>query len=301
MASFSAAKFLLVLLAFLSLLALAAASRHAVRPDVVSRSRGSVEVLRHKKLMTDAAVSLDGNSSAACSFCVEFMKPALVFLDAVVEAGEAKSCPDLCDKAFPSHAVDREICGAFCIAVGFTGFETLIRTGSPVWICEMLDRCDYDDSDTAAITANTVSPTSGKQGQVFTFNLGWDLEVWAGVGTTNLSVVGPDGHISSVAQTYFDLATGSYNMSYQLNTTPNNQYDFPSGDYVMTFEVCEGECDCDHAKGCKVAASVNQTITLKSPPSSAVETVTASSSGSSGGDDALPRRRRDLGGHGRAH
>jgi hypothetical protein len=95
-------------------------------------------------------------------------------------------------RLFELTLVLQEICGAFCLAVGFTGFETLIRTGSPVWICEawpvipnarsncraqMLGRCDYDDSDTASITSNTVSPTSGKQGQVFTFNLGWDLEV----------------------------------------------------------------------------------------------------------------------------
>jgi hypothetical protein len=58
------------------------------------------------------------------------------------------------------------------------------------------------------------------------------------VGTTNLSVVGPDGHIASVAQTYFDLATGNYNMSYQLNTTPNNQYDFPVRGFASYSNLC---------------------------------------------------------------
>jgi hypothetical protein len=42
----------------------------------------------------------------------------------------------------------------------------------------MLGRCDYDDSDAAEITNNTVLPAnSGKQGQIFTFNIGWMLSV----------------------------------------------------------------------------------------------------------------------------
>jgi len=289
------------LLMLLALVALACAAHNFVRPDIVLRSGAKLDVLRHKKLVTDALPAESGNSSASCAFCVEFMKPAIDILDAVVEAGEAKTCPDLCDKAFPTHAVDREICDTFCVAVGLTGFENLIRSRDAIWVCEMIGRCDYDDSDSATITANSVSPTSGKQGQVFTFTVGWTLDVWAGVGTTNFSVSGPDGPIASVAQTYFDLATGSYNMTYQLSTAPTQKYDFPSGNYMMSFEVCEGVCDCDHPKGCKIAATANQTIVLKSPPSATIETVNAASSSGSSGNASPRRHRRDLGGYGRVH
>jgi len=273
-------KLLLSVFALLALACLASARKVApenrLEADLFTLDEAPIRYTR------PSFVSAISNDTGKCELCVGFMGPAVTLLAAALAGGGAVACPDLCGKAFPNGGTDETICEALCYIVGITAFSKLIVDGDPdpVWICEMLNMCAYNDNDTATIKKFAAHPSSGVQGRNFTFHIEWYLAVWDGVADLNITVLGPGG-AGTFQQNYYTWTQGvTYSMDIALQTKPSKGDPWTPGEYEFIFQLCEGDCGCRHAQGCKTVVQKSLNFTIKpNPKTTTVATIASATSG----------------------
>lgn len=114
----------------------------------------------------------------------------------------------------------------------------------PIAVCMALDVCPSTKYAKGAITALTVSPTSGPQGTTFTINMGYRITNTTGTGQIVVQV-NPPGQNSNpfgAANTIQKQGPGLYSVSMQFQATPNQDNSFDPGLYQVIGAVCEGTC-----------------------------------------------------------
>lgn len=173
------------------------------------------------------------------------------------------------------------MCDLLCTIVGIDEFEKLLSEYAalarvfrfshlavstdpdPVWLCEELKTCDYNDNDAANITDLSVQPTTGHIGTKFDFSIGYELSTWTGIGSVGVIVFGP-GATAEGGSLLMYPQVGAYSGSFSLDTKPDQYNTWAPGSYEFQIAVCEGDCGCTHDHNKVVAmSSLNFTITAR--------------------------------------
>jgi len=268
----------LVLLCFLVAVAFAAPLKLAdieakdvpIRAKVVSEQEqtSSIKALTKAKLARLFKDNVQAGETE-CKICIDFMDEALQnLIEIIANGGIIGGCADLCSKALANKSEILEgVCNILCDIAGIDLFEKILSDvdPDPVWLCEEVRVCDYNDNDVANITSLSVQPASGKTGTKFTFDIEYDLITFSGIGSIGIVVFGPGAVADGGALLYYP-AEGEYSGSFSLSTKPDSYNVWSPGSYEMQVAVCEGDCGCthDHNKVLTLA-SVNFTITNGAP------------------------------------
>jgi hypothetical protein len=210
------------------------------------------------------AKALQG-SETECKICIDFMNEAVQYLiEIIANGGVIGGCQALCNAALKNHSeILSVVCDLLCTVVGIDEFEKLLSDADPdpVWLCEEVKACDYDDSDSANVTSLSVQPESGRTGTKFDFDISYELITWNGIGSVGVVVFGP-GAVADGGGLLYYPQPGSYSGQFQLDTRPDQYNSWAPGSYEFQIAVCEGDCGCTHDHNKVVATSaLNFTIT----------------------------------------
>jgi hypothetical protein len=260
---------LLCVLAFLAVAAFAAPFADvAVRGKVENKEQrtSSLKGMTKAQLVKMFKSKLQG-SATECKICIDFMNEAVQYLiEIIANGGVIGGCQGLCNAALGNRSeILAVVCDLLCTVVGIEEFEKLLSDADPdpVWLCEEVKACDYNDNDAANITGLSVQPQQGRTGTKFDFMISYDLTTWTGIGSVGVVVFGP-GAVADGGGLLMYPNPGSYSGSFSLDTKPDQYNTWSPGSYEFQVAVCEGDCGCihDHNKVLTMQ-SLNFTITGK--------------------------------------
>jgi hypothetical protein len=120
----------------------------------------------------------------------------------------------------------------------------------PIYVCQLLDVCAEVDGGNVTLVSATSSPQNGSQGSTFTVTMTYSVTSPTGPGFLTIVVIPPDTGAPLSAATFVEgQATGEYQISWPLTTTPSEQEPFSNGVYQAYVAVCEGDCTTKHPYG----------------------------------------------------
>jgi hypothetical protein len=168
-------------------------------------------------------------------------------LNIIANVGVVGGCAGLC--SYLPNQILSAGCNMLCDVVGIEEFVKLVDDADPdpIWICEELALCTINDNAKANMTALTVSPKSGQQGD--TFNVFVTLQVTNAVGTGEIvfEVNPPQGDPFGDGGLVLNLAPGLYRYQFQFQAEPSQDQPFVAGGYQVIAAVCEGSCGSTHS------------------------------------------------------
>lgn len=189
-------------------------------------------------------------------------------LNYVLNAGVVGGCGKLCENL--PKGLERTACDIACDYVGIKAFVSLLEKADldPVYFCQELKLCKYDDNGDGSVSGVQVSPASGEASTTFEAVMNVVVTNHTGAGEFNFDVTpGPEGQPVSAGSLYPELAPGAYSVKLSIDTSPGEDpqgmpIDWTPGTYVVSGTFCMGECGSDkpHSKVFGTAKS-NFTIT----------------------------------------
>jgi len=199
-----------------------------------------------------------------CPTCVSFMDNAIQqLIEIIANGGIIGTCGDLCGQL--SNQIESVVCDLLCDYVGITALIDAIdeEDPSPIYICQLVDLCNYTDSGQALITSTFVNPKKVRQGDTVTMGFQYSVINQTSVGGLVVNIIPPDNSFPFGDDEFTEgQAPGKYQISWQLQLTPSENEDFGPGLYVVQFAVCAGDCTTSHPhSGIYTQAADNFTIT----------------------------------------
>ena len=189
-------------------------------------------------------------------------------LNYVLNAGVVGGCGKLCENL--PKGLERTACDIACDYVGIKAFVSLLEKADldPVYFCQELKMCKYDDNGDGSVSGVQVSPASGEASTTFEAVMNVVVTNHTGAGEFNFDVTpGPEGQPVSAGSLYPELAPGAYSVKLSIDTSPGEDpqgfpIDWTPGTYVVSGTFCMGEFGSDkpHSKVFGTAKS-NFTIT----------------------------------------
>jgi len=204
-------------------------------------------------------------SDYECEVCVGFFDEALnPLLDILAgQGGIAGSCYEICSK-LPGQVLPT-VCTALCTFVGIYEFVNLLNSFNPEpqSICMFLHQCYSNPYAAGKVTLVKSSPPSGPRGTQFFLSAGYTITNTTGLGQTLLTVFPMDNSTPWQYEVdFYSLTPGKYSISGGFVALPQIPYPMLPGGYVVTCEVCEGQCGGGHSNEFLIAqGSSSFTIT----------------------------------------
>jgi len=197
-----------------------------------------------------------------CPTCVSFFDNAIEQLvEIIANGGIIGTCGDLCGQL--PNQIESVICDLVCDYVGITALIDALDEldPSPIYICQLIELCNYTDNGAANITSTFVNPKVAKQGQ--TIELGFQYAVFSrtSVGGLVININPPDAFPFGDNEFSEGQDPGKYQISWQLQLQPSENEPFTPGVYEVDFAICAGDCTTIHPhSGIYSAAITNFTI-----------------------------------------
>jgi len=206
-----------------------------------------------------------GADPAWCPTCVSFIAQTInQLLNIIANAGVIGGCADLC--GLLPNQVEATVCDLICSVVGIEAFIDLVEDADPdpIWICEEVDICPYNDNAAANFVNIAVSPKSGPQGTQFSVDADFRVTNTIGTGEIDFIVIPPaqDGFVFGGGELIVNVTPGRYAINIPVATEPSENEAFGPGSYQVQLFICEGACGSIHSHSFQLATtSVNFTIT----------------------------------------
>ena len=182
-----------------------------------------------------------------CGTCNNFISNGInQLLNAILHGGIIGGCGELCSKAFPTQKTEQGICNMICDAAGVYTFTQLVQKYAgdldPIYFCELAKVCPIHDGGSARLDSITVQPESGPVGT--TFDIDISFTVWNQTSTGELAVfiIPPKSKTFVTAQLDEGFPPGKYSVKFSLQTQTSEQEPFETGNYLVNFAACDGEC-----------------------------------------------------------
>ncbi|EGC29111.1 hypothetical protein DICPUDRAFT_43294 [Dictyostelium purpureum] len=220
-----------------------------------------------------------------CNMCIDFVNSSLNdLINIILNSGVIGSCADLCGK-LPNNIL-ADGCDLLCDYIGITEFVKLLseEDPDPIYICELTKICSYNDNANATITDLAINPVNGTVGGTFTIGVAFTVSNTIATGEIAFGIVDPQGNSFGDAVVVVQATPNQYSSSFQFQATPSEQEAFPSGEYELIMQVCEGSCGSPHPHSKLLSQqSTNFTITGSDSSNSGGFSSGSSQSGSQSG------------------
>ncbi|KAM9964672.1 hypothetical protein ACTFIW_004446 [Dictyostelium discoideum] len=198
-------------------------------------------------LITILLISKVSSSSEECKLCTDFMYDSLnELIEIAINGGVIGSCGALCNKL--GIAPLCMVCAIACDAVGINGFMDLLEDiyPDPIYICESVNMCQYNDKANATITEVVINPMSGNVGDTFKIGVSFNVTNTIATGEILWNVVDPRGFQFGETEVIIDASPSIYGAAFSFQATPSEQEEFPPGEYQLQMQICEGTCGSPH-------------------------------------------------------
>lgn len=229
----------------------------------------------------DTPVLLEGSDVDLCNPCIQFAGEALnELINLILNKAVLGSCGKLCgalENATNSKPLG-EVCNVLCDVVGIKDFIKWISNAdlSPIYECQELGVCKYNDYGDATLTSWLASPSSGPAGTAIDLAFTYTSKNGTGTGEIRIALTTVDHQQVSFNSIYIaDTTTGgSYKGSGSVDTTPAAPGCDPTkstcemwlpGVYNASIEICEGECGSKHPHS-SIYAKGNTSFTITNGP-----------------------------------
>jgi len=182
-----------------------------------------------------------------CPTCVSFMDNAIEQLvEIIANGGVIGTCGDLCG-ALPNQ-IEAVVCDLICDYVGITVLIDALDDvdPSPIYICQVIDLCNYTNDGEANITSTFVNPKVAKQGQTVEMGFQYVVTKQTSVGGLVVSINPPDALPFGDDEFTEGQAPGKYQISWTLQLVPSENEPFSPGLYQIQFAICAGDCSTVH-------------------------------------------------------
>jgi len=139
-------------------------------------------------------------------------------LNYVLNAGVVGGCGKLCENL--PKGLERTACDIACDYVGIKAFVSLLEKADldPVYFCQELKLCKYDDNGDGSVSGVQVSPASGEASTTFEAVMNVVVTNHTGAGEFNFDVTpGPEGQPVSAGSLYPELAPGAYSVKLSID------------------------------------------------------------------------------------
>ncbi|KAK5577835.1 hypothetical protein RB653_002783 [Dictyostelium firmibasis] len=188
------------------------------------------------------------SSTKECELCTNLMFDSLnELIEIAINGGVIGSCAELCNKL--GIAPLCMVCGIACDAVGINVFMDLLDDAfpDPLYICESVKMCEYNDNATSSISDLQINPMSGNVGDTFKIGVSYNVTNTIATGEISWNVIDPKGFQFGEFEVIIDQTPSTYSAVFNFQATPSEQEEFPSGEYQLQMQICEGSCGSPHA------------------------------------------------------
>eukprot|EP01120_Amphizonella_sp_Union-15-10_P000974 TRINITY_DN11042_c0_g1_i1.p1 TRINITY_DN11042_c0_g1~~TRINITY_DN11042_c0_g1_i1.p1 ORF type:complete len:230 (+),score=45.36 TRINITY_DN11042_c0_g1_i1:86-775(+) len=202
-----------------------------------------ISLASSRQIKISAAPQLDW-----CPLCVSFIDQSLnQLINILLNIGVVGGCADLC--GYLPNQVEQVTCNLLCDYVGFEAFVKLIQDADPdpIWICEEIDVCPINDHSSGRVTACSVVPQKGQQGDSFTVDIAFTIVNATGTGEIIYEVEPPAGFPFGDGELLVRTQPGSYRISFSFQANPTDDDPFLPGIYPVGVALCEGNCGSTHS------------------------------------------------------
>ena len=190
-------------------------------------------------------------------------------LNYVLNAGVVGGCGKVCSNL--PKGLERTACDIACDYVGIKAFVQLLEKADldPVYFCQELKLCKYDDNGAGSVSSVQVTPASATAATTFEAVMDVVVTNHTGAGEFAFKVSpGPSGQQPVAASNlYPELAPGAYSVKLSIDTSPGEDpqgfpIDWAPGAYTVDGTFCMGECGSDKPHS-KVFGTSQGTFTIQ--------------------------------------
>lgn len=205
----------------------------------------------------------DETAAFKCSLCLNVMDEGInAALNLILNAGVAATCQTGCaaiaQRFFNSSSTLEQlvdmVCTVGCLAVGMKEFIAILEKINldPIYYCEEIDLCPYNDNGKAKIDKVIVSPLTGAQGTTFVILVDYTVINTTGTGDMVINIEPVDKIPLGDEFMLYQQGPGSYKVEFKVDATPNPDCNDPMceqwlpGLYNIDLALCDGECSGKH-------------------------------------------------------
>lgn len=216
-----------------------------------------------------------------CDTCIQFAGAGInELLNLILDKGLTGSCNKLCGALGKQLPGLQKACNIICEVEGIKAFINWIEHSdlSPIYDCQEINICKFNDHGDAEIVDFGVTPLSGPQATNFAVKLDWATKNGTSTGEIRFGIQTMDHQQLDIPSVYLpDTTVGDkFTLTLNVDTTPSAPTCDPSqqtcegwffGKYNLTALVCEGECgDTKHPHTSLYASANSSFIITKGPP-----------------------------------
>jgi len=192
---------------------------------------------------------VNGNEPASfCTLCVEFFKEALNPLTTTLNndhtlTGCGSICSEFQDKS------EQTVCSQLCTSAGFTSFTDTVKSADTdsTWACMEIGICGVSNNAAGNILTIKVDPPQGTAGTIFNITVLYEVKSMIPTGNIDLKVFTPSKQRFGDSTLITNRIPNQYKAEFLVDSSPSEAESFPSGDYTIEIELCNGSCGSSHS------------------------------------------------------